>query len=113
MSAVEQLERPNVASRVSVHMDVDLAQGLALSLRSVDAVRPDTVTIRFGSQPVGIIPAVPGAERLTGEHVKASLARELAGSLVLALGRAGAVGVRVAGNRHVATRPIPADVIAF
>ncbi|RPJ75589.1 MAG: glycosyltransferase, partial [Acidobacteria bacterium] len=74
-------------------LEVDLASGLRVAMRRLDEARPHATTIRYREESVGTIPAIPGAEALRGEHLQASLARELAAAFLQALGRAGAAPV--------------------
>ncbi len=88
-------------------IDVDLARGLANAMTMIDRRRPDGLTVSYGEQHVGEIDAVPGAERLKGAHLRAALARELAGHFVAALGRAGVVAVDGRLNPVTATGRLP------
>ncbi len=88
-------------------LDVDLAGGLSGAMAAIDARRPDAVRVVYGSEHAGDMPPLPGAERLRGIHLKAALARELAGGFVSALGRAGVVSVETRETHIVATGPLP------
>jgi GT2 family glycosyltransferase len=102
----------SLPGRRSDSLDVDLALGLAASMRLVDGRRPDALEVRYRSERVGAIPASPGAERLKGAHLQAALARELAGPLVLALGRAGVIAVQTREN-VITTGAVPVDALAL
>ncbi|MGE5360063.1 MAG: glycosyltransferase family 2 protein, partial [Bacteroidales bacterium] len=93
--------------------EVDLAHGLQRAMATIDARRPDAVRVRYGDHVVGAIEAEPGAERLRGTHLKAALARELAGPLVAALGRAGVIPVSIDAGRLVSSGPLPSRALAL
>ena len=59
-------------------LSLDLAEGVAEAVATVDAVRPTALELRFGSWPIGTIPVVAGAERLRSCHLRAALGRDLA-----------------------------------
>jgi GT2 family glycosyltransferase len=94
-------------------LEVDVANGLELVMAQVDRRRPAGLRVAYERQVIGEIPPVPGAEALTGAHLRAALARELAGPFVAALGRAGAVAVQPGKRGPEATGPLPADTVRF
>jgi hypothetical protein len=91
-------------------LDIDLSAGLDTAIALIDTRRPDGVSIRYDEEHLGDIPALPGAQRLKGIHLKASLALEFAGPLVAALRRAGAIHGEGRWNRISggATLPVAA-----
>ena len=109
---LEQLRRDGTPPAPDVPLfEVELRSGLADVLRRVDEQRPEGVTVRFAGELVGTIAPAPGAEPLRGEHLRASLARELAVALVSAMGRAGAVAVTGEAEGIVASGPLPSDIL--
>ena len=88
-------------------LEIDLASGLERAMREIDDRRPPAVSVHYRAQPVGVVPSIPGAEALRGEHLRASLARALAAALLAAMGRAGAVPVAFRPMVS-ATGPLPA-----
>ncbi len=94
-------------------LEVDLAHGLDLSVAHVDRHRPDGLRVMLGGVRIGEIAPVPGAERLAGQHLRAALARELAGPFLEGLARSGAIPLEVREGVPVATGTIPADTIHF
>jgi hypothetical protein len=66
-------------------IELDLSEGLEAAESRLDAERPMSACIRLGRQHVGRIPAVPGAERLRGSHLRRILATELARPLLIAV----------------------------
>ncbi len=93
--------------------EVDLSNGLELVMAQVDRRRPAGLRVTLKGIPLGEIPPMPGAEGLTGRHLKAALAHELAGPLVAALGETGAIGVTPGEKGLEATRPLPDDSARF
>lgn len=94
-------------------LEVDLANGLELVKAQIDRRRPEGLRVVLNGVAVGDIAPVPGAEGLTGHHLEASLARELSGPLVAALGRSGAIPVDSADGAWIATGRVPSDSIRF
>ena len=76
---------PQARGPVGKEIDLDLRDGLGAAERQLDEIRPMGVWIRFGPQPIGHIPAEPGAERLRGIHLRPFLAKELAQPLLTAI----------------------------
>jgi hypothetical protein len=94
-------------------LEVDLGNGLELVMAQVDRRRPEGLRVMLNRLHVGDIAPVPGAEGLTGQHLKASLARELAGPLVDALGRTGAIPAQSVDGMLAATGRLPSEAIRF
>ena len=90
-------------------LEVDVANGLELVMAQIDRRRPAGLRVMLKDVRLGEIPPVPGAEGLTGRHLKAALAHELAGALVTALGETGTLGVTPGEKGLEATRPLPTD----
>ena len=89
--------------------EVDLSNGLELVMAQVDRRRPAGLRVTLKGISIGEIPPMPGAEGLTGRHLKAALAHELAGPLVAALGATGAIGVAPGEKGLETTSPLPDD----
>ncbi len=94
----------------STPLDINLALGLRPAMRRLDEERPHAAAVRYREETIGTIPALPGAEALRGEHLQASLARELAAAFLQALGRAGAAPVTFA-DRVLASGPLPVSTL--
>lgn len=92
-------------------LEVDLRNGLELVAAQIDRRRPHGLRVMFNGERVGEITPVPGAEGLTGQHMKASLAQELAGPLVAALGRTGVIPLDSTTGVATATGPLPSDTL--
>jgi hypothetical protein len=58
----------------SADLFLDLAEGLARAEERLDAIRPASAALFYRGMPVAVIPAVPGVERLRGEHLRPLLA---------------------------------------
>lgn len=58
----------------AVPLDVDLADGLESAEALLDRERPAAATLLFGDRLIGEVPAMPGAERLRGLHLRPLLA---------------------------------------
>ena len=52
---------------------LDLQRGLAHAVAEIDAVRPQGVSLRWGSLVIGTVPPEPGAEPLQGRHLRSLL----------------------------------------
>jgi glycosyltransferase involved in cell wall biosynthesis len=66
-------------------MDVNLSDGIEAAAAALDRGRPDAVRLWYGAYEVGHVPAVPGAERLRGSHLRPILATTLASPMIAAL----------------------------
>lgn len=53
--------------------DVELRRGLDAAAQEIDAIRPDTVRLRWGPLVVATVPPDPGAEPLHGHHLRSLL----------------------------------------
>jgi glycosyltransferase involved in cell wall biosynthesis len=62
-------------------VEIDLRDGLAPAEQQLDACRPDTLSIRYGSHAVGRVALRPGAEPLAGRHLRAILASDVCAGL--------------------------------
>jgi len=69
----------------SHEIELDLREGLEVAEQRLDEERPAGARIRYGSQFVGRIPAIPGAEHLCGRHLRPVLATTLAWPLLESL----------------------------
>jgi hypothetical protein len=101
-----QLASRSATAPTVAPLEIDLACGLARAARTVDERRPAALVVDYHGVRVGTIAASPGAEALRGEHLQASLARELARPFLAAIGRVGAAAVRVE-PRAQATGTLP------
>ncbi len=99
------------ASWQPTELDVDLDSGVERAMRTIDEQRPDGIRVRYRNDDVGRMLPEPGAERLRGEHLRAALARELAGPFLRALGRNGVIAVETLADKLVATGPLPAAAL--
>ncbi len=87
-SALAELERAALAdagARRPREIEIDLAAGLPAAEARLDAVRPDAVRVRLDEIVLGTIPAVSGAEALSGRHLRRQVANWLEAPLGLAL----------------------------
>jgi GT2 family glycosyltransferase len=75
--------------RQAPDIDLDLAQGLTAAEQLLDRERPASAAVRYGRHLVGWIPALPGAERLRGAHLRRILAVDLLPAFRRALAQAG------------------------
>lgn len=66
-------------------LEIELRDGLTAAERAIDAVRPVALRVRLDGHEVGLVPAVPGAEPLRGEHLRRLLALDLARPLSIAI----------------------------
>jgi glycosyltransferase involved in cell wall biosynthesis len=82
-------------------LEVDLGNGLELVMAQIDRRRPAGLRVTLKGETVGEIAPVPGAEGLTGRHLKAALSHEMSAPLLAALGETGTIGLR----------PLPPDSI--
>jgi hypothetical protein len=94
-------------------LEVDVANGLQLVMAQVDRRRPEGLRVMLKEVLVGDIPPRAGAEGLRGEHLKAALARELAGALLEAMARTGAIPVVKGAERLVTTGEVPSEAARF
>lgn len=85
---------------------LDLARGVEAVEAELEARRPASVRLVHGDRIVGDMPAMPGAERLRGVHLREALARPLARSFARALAANGQMPPVVAGPKLAAA---PAD----
>jgi GT2 family glycosyltransferase len=92
-------------------LEVDVGNGLELVMAQVDRRRPDGLRVMLGERELGTIAPVPGAERLRGLHLRAALAWELSGPLVVALGETGRVGIAERDGALAATEPLPSETL--
>ena len=74
----------SMAHSISV-CEIDLAEGIPSAEGELDAERPDALRVRMNGALLGELPAVPGAERLRGAHLRRILALDLAGEVCLFL----------------------------
>ena len=73
------------AARSPREIEIDLATGVAAAEARLDELRPDAVRVTFGDIVLGVIPWVPGAEALSGRHLRRQVANWLEGPLGSAL----------------------------
>jgi len=66
-------------------MEIDLSKGIEEAEKRLDQERPEHAYVLYGLHPIGHIPPNPGAERLSGKHLRQILANELAVPLLKAL----------------------------
>jgi glycosyltransferase involved in cell wall biosynthesis len=66
-------------------IQIDLREGLEAAEMRLDEERPDALHLRYGQQFVGRILPQPGSEAFRGNHLRAILATEFAGSLIKAI----------------------------
>lgn len=71
---------------------LDLKNGMAQAMRQLDEQRPDALQLVYGSEPVALVAAKPGLERLRGRHLWPLVEEELR------TGLAGAVSMDSALN---------------
>lgn len=57
-------------------VEIDLTDGVEHSMREVDRLRPRGIRLQLAGMSVGVIPAIPGAEPVRGDHLPAFLAGE-------------------------------------
>jgi glycosyltransferase involved in cell wall biosynthesis len=72
-------------------MVIDLAGGVDAAATRIDQRRPSSMVLMLGDELVGNVPALAGAERLRGEHLRPLLARPLRAGYLRALARRGAI----------------------
>ena len=87
------------AGENTCEIELDLSHGLEVAVQHLDAVRPDTVRIRYGQHIVGRILPQPGAEQLRGVHLRPILAGHLAVPLLKALAVEKSLGLAKADNQ--------------
>jgi glycosyltransferase involved in cell wall biosynthesis len=78
-------EAPIPPSRGSDEVDLDLIDGFGAAERRLDSLRPTCAHVRLGSQEIGYLSPVPGAERLRGLHLRPALAERFPLQLLRAL----------------------------
>ena len=66
-------------------IEINLDEGLEAAERLLDEKRPTSARLRYGKHFVGQLPAMPGAERLRGAHLRPILAKEMGWALFEAL----------------------------
>ncbi len=66
-------------------IEIDLKDGLKAAEEKLNRYRPAGVRLVFGKQPIGNIPANPGAERLKGVHLRSILAADFSAPLTKAI----------------------------
>lgn len=72
-------------------VDLNLAEGIHAVEQFLDAERPMSARIVYGSHEIGYIPAKPGAERLRAAHLRPLLIGEFARPYLAALLQAGVI----------------------
>jgi GT2 family glycosyltransferase len=72
-----------------IRLELDLSRGLTVAEGQLDLVRPAGARLRYQSRIIGVIPCRPGAEPLSGRHLRLALARDMAAPLLEALALAG------------------------
>lgn len=65
--------------------ELDLTDGLAAAMRTLNHLRPQGVRLQLGGMAVGVIPAIPGAEPVRGDHLPEFLAGEAYYHLLMAM----------------------------
>ena len=83
-TAMETFLEPRAAEPESLP-GIDLADGLTPSMRALDLLRPRGVRVLLAGINVGVIPAIPGAEAVRGDHLPDFLAGEGCYKLLLAM----------------------------
>jgi GT2 family glycosyltransferase len=83
-------ELPRAPKAMPVLHPLDLRPGLAHASAEIDSVRPEGLSLRWGSLVIGTVPPQPGAEPLQGRHLRSLLRTRFAaafrGALALAYG---------------------------
>jgi GT2 family glycosyltransferase len=87
-------------------IELDLREGLEAAERRLDEERPMAARLRYGQQPVGLIPLQPGAEALRGAHLRPILANALAAPLLEALALEGVITMSTTVDRLKLSRSI-------
>lgn len=76
-------------ARESPSLTIDLARGIDAARGELDAKRPRSIRLVIAGEFVGDVPAVPGAERLRGEHLPRIIARQFEREYLRAASAAG------------------------
>jgi len=89
--ALADLVRLADGSLAAEHLDIeiDLREGIDKAERLLDDQRPAALRLFYGTQPVGVVPVTPGAERLKSVHLRPILSGSLAAPMLAALTLAG------------------------
>jgi hypothetical protein len=66
------------AEHNGLEIEIDLSEGIEAAERRLTEVRPAGVRVRYGHRFVGRVPPQAGSERLSGTHLRAVLAADLA-----------------------------------
>jgi hypothetical protein len=85
LGAMSDGARAAAAERRDRDSTIDLHDGIDEAIAFVDRERPESLQVRYGAHLVGRVPAVAGAERLRGRHVRRLLASTLRERLLAAL----------------------------
>jgi hypothetical protein len=98
---VDGLTNPAKLPQVSQEPDleVDLSSGLEMAQNLMEQSRPRSVRICYGRWQVGIIPNEPGAERLSGAHLRPFLLNHLSRPLLTILATEGVIDLGVDPER--------------
>jgi glycosyltransferase involved in cell wall biosynthesis len=91
------------AAKPAAPVVVDLATGLEEAARRVDSLRPAAITLKFGDDVIGIVPASPALEPLRGVHLRPLLAGWFKPTYLRALIRRGLVPAEL----RPAAQPLP------
>jgi GT2 family glycosyltransferase len=65
-----------------IAFDVDIAAGLEATEKLLTQARPESARIRFGDKDICTLPFSPGAERWSGQHLRAALSQRGAKALI-------------------------------
>ena len=87
--------RQSASAAPAVPCDLDLRVGLEDAMRRIDAMRPDSLRLRWADQMVGQVAPQAGAEPLAGRHLPDLLRGPFAQSFAAALERANALDIHV------------------
>jgi hypothetical protein len=93
-------------------LDVDLGAGIQAAEARLDEQRPAAVSIWYAGQRVGRIPAVAGAEPVSGRHLRRALAMDLSSRLLQVMVVEAAAGDALDGLGWLPVRPAPAQAEA-
>ena len=66
-------------------IEIDLGKGLTTAEEQIDKIRPNSVRMMFGTQPVGYIKPLSGVERLRGVHLRPLLTKHYIWPLLRAI----------------------------
>lgn len=94
-------------------IELDLSKGLETAEQQLDEERPMAARIRYGQQPVGLIPPQPGAERLRGIHLRPILANTMNVPLLEVLALEGAMTTSNKLNRDRLFRSVRSKSVWF